>query len=265
MSKKDSKIKKNFWQIFYAILAALVIRSFLYEPFSIPSGSMYPNLKVGDYLFVSKTSYGPRVPITPLSFPLVHHTLPIIGGKSYLEWLKIPYHRMSGWKNANEQSPIGVERNDCVVFNWPAEREGRPIDKKENYVKRCVGIPGDTIEINNSYLFVNNKPQDSVFGMKKQWSYRVEMKRNTSLNQKILYEKYDITEVRRYGKDWILNLTDVSLKEISKIKNIKKITKLISEGENDYRIMFPQDRRYKWTSDNFGPLLIPEKGKYING
>ena len=73
---------------------------------------------VGDYLFVSKTSYGPRVPITPLSFPLVHHTLPVIGGKSYLEWLQIPYHRMSGWKVANTQSPIGGIENDCVVFNW---------------------------------------------------------------------------------------------------------------------------------------------------
>jgi len=255
--KKKHKSEFKSWidAILFAVIAATLLRTFLIEAYTIPTPSMEKSMLVGDFLFVSKVAYGPRVPMTPLAVPLVHHTIPIFGSKSYSESLKIPYHRMKGFGD--------VKRNDCVVFNWPAEKLGRPIDKKENYVKRCVGIPGDTIEINNSFLFVNNKPQDSVFGMKKQWSYRVEMKRNTSLNQKILYEKYDITEVRRYGKDWILNLTDVSLNEISKIKNIKKITKLISENENDYRIMFPQDRRYKWNSDNFGPIVIPEKGKYI--
>ena len=106
----------------FAVIAATILRTFFIEAYTIPTPSMEKSLMVGDYLFVSKTSFGPRVPITPLSFPLVHHTLPVVGGKSYLEWIQIPYHRMSGWKVANTQSPIGVERNDCVVFNWPAER-----------------------------------------------------------------------------------------------------------------------------------------------
>ena len=92
---------------------------------------------VGDYLFVSKTSYGPRVPITPLSFPLVHHTLPVIGGKSYLEWIKIPYHRMSGWK-AKHNLRLAWKETTVWFLITKLEREGRPIDKKENYVKRCV-------------------------------------------------------------------------------------------------------------------------------
>ena len=117
--KESSKEKRSSWSdaIIFAVIAATLIRTFFIEAYTIPTPSMEKSLMVGDYLFVSKTSYGPRVPITPLSFPLVHHTLPITGGKSYLEWLKIPYHRMSGLKDANEQSPIGVERNDCVVFN----------------------------------------------------------------------------------------------------------------------------------------------------
>ena len=255
--KKQKKSEFKSWidAILFAVIAATLLRTFLIEAYTIPTPSMEKSMLVGDFLFVSKVAYGPRVPMTPLAVPLVHHTIPILGLKSYSEALKIPYHRMKGLGE--------VKRNDCVVFNWPAEELGRPIDKKENYVKRCVGIPGDTIKINNSFLYVNNKPQDSVFGMKKQWSYRVEMKGNASLNKKILYEKYDITEVRRYGKDWILNLTDFNLNEISKFKNIKKITKLISESENDHRIMFPQDKKYKWNSDNFGPLVIPKKGEYI--
>ena len=83
------------------VIAATILRTFFIETYTIPTPSMEKSLMVGDYLFVSKTSYGPRVPITPLSFPLVHHTLPVIGGKSYLEWLQIPYHRMSGWKVVN--------------------------------------------------------------------------------------------------------------------------------------------------------------------
>ena len=97
---------------------------------------MEKSLLIGDFLFVSKVSYGPRVPITPLGFPLVHHTMPVLGGKSYSESIKLPYHRMKGFNDANENSSIGVERNDCVVFNWPAETLGRPIDKKDNYIKR---------------------------------------------------------------------------------------------------------------------------------
>jgi signal peptidase I len=144
----------------FAVIAATILRTFFIEAYTIPTPSMEKSLMVGDYLFVDKTAYGPRVPMTPLSFPLVHHTLPLIGGQSYLEWLKFDYHRMSGWRKGNENSPIGVERNDCVVFNWPAERLGRPIDKKENYVKRCVALPGDELKIEGGILFINGKEEE---------------------------------------------------------------------------------------------------------
>ena len=168
ISKKKSSLRSWADAILFAIIAATLLRTFTIEAYTIPTPSMEKSLLVGDYLFVSKLSYGPRVPITPLTFPLVHHTLPIIGGKSYLEWIKTPYHRMSGLRNGNEQSDIGVERNDCVVFNWPAEREGRPIDKKENYIKRCVALPGDSLEISNGRLFINGEAEEEYEWMKTQ-------------------------------------------------------------------------------------------------
>ena len=144
--KKKGELRSWFDAIGFAVIAATILRTFLIEAYTIPTSSMEKSMLVGDFLFVSKVAYGPRVPITPIAFPLVHHTMPIVGGKSYSESVKLPYHRMKGLGD--------IERNDCVVFNWPAEKIGRPVDKKENYVKRCVGIPGDVLELKNTQLFV---------------------------------------------------------------------------------------------------------------
>ena len=222
--KKEEKKPKSTLRswgdaILFAVIAATLLRTFLIEAYTIPTPSMEKSLMVGDYLFVSKTAYGPRVPMTPLAFPLVHHTLPIIGGKSYTEWLKLPYYRMSGWADANEQSPIGVERNDCVVFNWPAEREGRPIDKKENYVKRCVALPGDKIKIEDGILFINGEKETKYDWMKQQRRYFVKIKpkvitkyfRTEKEVWDDFYNKYDI-----YRND-IQGIHDI---EFDSIKNI---------------------------------------------
>ena len=183
--KKQSEFRSWFDAIFFAVIAATLLRTFLIEAYTIPTSSMEKSMLVGDFLFVSKTAYGPRVPMTPLAVPLVHHTIPFLGTKSYSEIIKLPYHRMKGLGT--------IERNDCVVFNWPDEKLGRPIDKKENYVKRCVGIPGDKIEIIEGQLIVNDSLQEEFEGMKKQWNYRV-ITKGTGLNPNILYEKYDITD-----------------------------------------------------------------------
>src|ERR1051325_5343655 len=135
--------------IIFAVIAATIIRTFFIEAYTIPTPSMEKSLLVGDFLFVSKVSYGARIPETPLAFPFAHHTMPLIGGKSYLEWIKIGYHRLPGFGH--------IKNNDVVVFNWPAENEGRPVDKKENYIKRCIGIPGDTIQLIDKDVFINGK------------------------------------------------------------------------------------------------------------
>jgi signal peptidase I len=178
--KKKSVIREWVDAAVFAIIAATIIRTFFLEAYTIPSESMEGSMLVNDYLFVSKMSYGPRIPMTPLAIPLVHNTMPITGGKSYTEAIKWDYHRLPGFGN--------VERNDVVVFNFPAgdtvaleiqqEKDyyslvraygretinnqftilSRPVDKKENFIKRCIGVPGDKIEIRDGIVFVNDKP-----------------------------------------------------------------------------------------------------------
>ncbi len=176
------------WCDYFAVVAATIIRTFLFEAYTIPTSSMEKSLLVGDFLFVSKIAYGPKIPNTPIAFPFVHHTLPWSQtAKSYVEWIKLPYYRFAGLGD--------VERNDAVVFNYPAgdtisdrfqsnvsyyslireygrERVwtdqrnfgniiSRPVDKRENYIKRGVGMPGDTILIKNAELFVNGNPANT--------------------------------------------------------------------------------------------------------
>lgn len=173
--------------ILFAVIAVTLIRTFIFGMYVIPTSSMEKTLLVGDYLYVSKVAYGPAMPNTPLSFPLVHHTMPLSQTKkSFVEWISWPYHRLKGLGH--------IQHNDAVVFNFPdgdtvlldnptadyydflreyqrrygdslgrvrllAEHEiiTRPVDKRENYIKRAVGLPGDTLQVIHSDLFVNGK------------------------------------------------------------------------------------------------------------
>jgi signal peptidase I len=260
--KKEKKSKKGELRnwieaILFAVVAATILRTFLIEAYTIPTSSMEKSMLIGDFLFVSKTSYGPRVPITPIAFPLVHHTLPFSKNKkSYSEAIKLPYHRMKGFGE--------VKRNDCVVFNWPAEKLGRPVDKKENYVKRCVGVPGDKIEIINGALKVNDQPQEEPIGMKKQFIYKVKTT-NTGLNPKILYDKFDITEGRRGGNpnEYNLFLTDNSSEGIKKFNNVISVEKNIDTNKRNLEYIFPNNKLTDWNIDNFGPIVIPKNGSSV--
>src|ERR1700761_2744814 len=206
----------------FAIVAATLIRTFVFEAYVIPSGSMEKSLLVNDYLFVSKFTYGPRIPTTPLSFPFVHNTLPLGERKSYLEWIKLPYIR---W------FPTPVKRGDCVVFNLPvgdtvintpdfgsqttyyqAMRDIgngnidsarqvilndpdkypivlRPIDKEENYIKRCIGIPGDSLQIKDQVVYIDGKPQP--FPPESETWYIVKTK-GQSIDEDAFKEEYSV-------------------------------------------------------------------------
>jgi signal peptidase I len=169
---------------------------------------------------------------------------------------KLPYHRMKGFGT--------IERNDCVVFNYPAEDIGRPVDKKENYVKRCVGVPGDVLELKNANLIVNGAPQEEFYGMKKQWHYNVKTQ-GTGLNPSILYKKYDITE-GGYGRnrsEYNLTLTNNSRDALQTFPNVTEVKRTVEKEGIYAEYIFPHDENYKWNVDNFGPLTIPAAGSTI--
>ena len=275
--------------IIFAVIAATVIRTFFIEAYTIPSSSMEKTLLIGDFLFVSKVTYGPRVPMTPLSFPFAHHTLPLTQNtKSYLEWISLPYYRFPGIRS--------IKNNDVVVFNYPdgdtlstkfqsnasyyalikeygRERVwhdknnfgdiiARPVDKRENFVKRCVAIPGDTLEIIDRVVYINGKPAPNPGIL--QFKYHVTTN-GTRINPKII-EKLDITdEIYTFNLgEYIMTLTENSVKELKKLPNVLEVTPIIDrKGEADPRI-FPFDiANFKWNVDNYGPLWIPKAGTTI--
>ena len=145
--------------LIFAITAATLVHNYFIQPYIIPTGSLEKTLLIGDFLFVSKFHYGARAPMTAVAFPMVHDTLPIVKTKSYLNFPQLPYFRLPGFQK--------VERNEIVVFSWPADtvrqffvkEKGvrKPIDKKSNYVKRCVGIPGDTLSIVDGFVHINGE------------------------------------------------------------------------------------------------------------
>ena len=217
--KTDKPVKKGamrewFDAIVFAVIAATLIRMFVIEAFTIPTPSMEKSLLVGDFLFVSKINYGPRIPNTPLSFPFAHHTLPLTKEtKSYLEWIQLPYFRIPGFSK--------IKNNDVVVFNYPME-DFRPVDKRENYIKRCVGIPGDKLEVIDKKLHINGEIAEVPEGMQQAYHVKTD---GTRLNRKVL-EKLDITEgglVSNEG-DYRLSLTNKNAGAIKdRFPNIKMV------------------------------------------
>src|SRR5690554_2577450 len=210
---KKSKPREWADAISFAVIAATLIRAIYIEAFTIPTSSMEKSLMVGDFLFVSKLSYGSRIPNTPIFFPFAHHTMPLTENvKSYSELIKLPYTRLPKLQD--------VKRNEAVVFNFPAgdtvvvEHQNqtyyqmvrdlgrknvwrrfkvidRPVDKRENYIKRCVALPGDKIVIKEATLYVNDKVAYRPEGI--QYSYLVKLKGGLS-NEELINR--DITEIR---------------------------------------------------------------------
>ncbi len=287
--RKKSFVREWTDAIIFAVVAATIIRTFLLEAYTIPTSSMEKSLLVGDYLFVSKITYGPKAPNTPLSFPFVHHTLPGTESvKSYVEWIKFPYYRFPGFKS--------VSHNDAVVFNYPAgdtvstrfqsnvsyytlvDEYGRkrvwtdkrnfgdivvrPVDKRENYVKRCIGLPGDTLSIVERQVYLNSFRAENPENL--QYQYMVTTN-GSSINSKVL-DKLDITETFRGNMpgQFIFVLTEEAKKELKKLPIVKSIEVFNDEPGLWKPEIFPYDAEYKWNRDNFGPLYIPAKDVPIN-
>jgi signal peptidase I len=251
--KKKSATREWVDALVFAVIAATIIRGLFIEAFTIPTPSMERSLLVGDFLFVSKVNYGARTPVTPLSFPFAHHTLPIVGTKSYLEWIKLPYYRLPGLGE--------VERNDVVVFNYPME-DFRPIDKQENYIKRCVGIAGDTLEVRDARVYINGvaeeMPKDA------QGSYMVKTD-GSAFNTKTLESLY-ITEYGQYAEEgnFIFTLTKDQKDKLAKFSNVQNVQEAIRTRGQYLDYVFPHDPKLSWNEDNFGPVIIPAKGMKLS-
>ncbi len=233
--------------IIFAVVAATLIRTFFIEAYTIPTPSMERSLLVGDFLFVSKVNYGPRIPMTPVAFPFAHHTMPLIGTKAYWDGWELPYYRLPGLST--------VKKGDVVVFNYPMEADSpffRPVDKRENYIKRCQGAPGDTLSVEEAQVYINGKAAPNPPG--EQIDYNLQTN-GTELNPKVL-EDLNISYYE--GQNPIM--TTESANTLKSYSNIKSVTPRIQpKGMADPQV-FPGDANHRWNADNYGPVIIPKKG-----
>lgn len=237
--------------IIFAVVAATLIRSFLIEAYMIPTGSMERSLLVGDFLFVSKVNYGARIPMTPVAFPFAHHTMPVTGGKAYWEGIKLGYKRLPGFQE--------IKRNDVVVFNYPVEADepwNRPVDKRENYIKRAVGIPGDTLSVADAQVYVNGQRGENP--PREQLLYDV-VTDGTDINpQRILDLRI---EAERTGlNSYKMYLTNELAEQIKGWANVQQVKPWIRPSDYTEPDMFPGSEAHQGNQDNFGPLIVPKKG-----
>lgn len=243
--KKGRKYGEWFDAIMFAVLAATFIRSLFIEAYQIPTPSMEKSLLVGDFLFVSKVNYGARLPMTPLTVPFAHQTLPIIEMKAYSDALSLPYFRLPGFQS--------IKNGDVVVFNYPFELEN-PVDKKTNYIKRCVGISGDELRVINGRVIINGKPMEDP--PNREYSYKVTTEDGTGFNKKLL-DKLDITDKDPYsGMYWMTDKTRDALRKESNVKSIDTLLEPAQLAGQTY----PHWQGLSWSRDNYGPIYIPKKG-----
>ena len=312
-NKAFRKVMEWIDAIVFALVAVYFINIFLFQNYQIPTSSLEKSLLVGDYLFVSKVSYGPRVPNTPLSFPLAQHTLPIINTKSYLDWPQWGYKRLKGFGE--------VERYNIVVFNFPAgdtvalkiqnpdfytlafynggsevirrnpdiygKVVYRPVDRRENYVKRCVGMPGDTLQIINNIVYIDGKPLPNP--KKMQLNYYVQTNGTRFGEQN--WEALGISKDDR-GEENGMNIVNVegqqmtlleyigfqpnadgsfnpvyhmplTAEALNKVKAMPIVTKVIPEPGFMGGLTYPLGYNDAWTRSDYGPIWIPKKGATI--
>ncbi|MDX2196273.1 MAG: signal peptidase I [Cytophagales bacterium] len=241
---------KEWWDsILFAVVAATLIRWAFLEAYTIPTPSMEKSLLVGDFLFVSKVHYGPRTPITPLQVPLTHQTIWGTQIPSYLTWIKLPSWRVPGLQK--------IKNNDVVVFNWPAD-EGYPVDLKTNYIKRCVAIAGDTLQIKDMQVYINGSPLENP----PQKQYKYFLATGEFLNDRF-FRKLDISDYVQVQGGYIVWTKPENIENIKQYQFIQQVILGSNpKGEGDARV-FPNSSKFDWNEDHFGPLVIPKQGMTV--
>ena len=308
-------IKNNFLRtvmswvdaILYALILVYFIFAYIGQNYQIPSSSLEKSLLVGDYLWVNKMAYGPRVPTTPLHFPLTQNTLPILNCKSYLDNPQIEYKRLKGWRK--------VERNDIVVFNFPAGdtvalnmqnpdyyslvamhgREFvnnnrkvfgdiiyRPVDRRENYVKRCIGLPGETLSIANDVVYINGEALKAPKNV--QYNYFIQTNgaligddvwENTgvSVDDRHYFDSRDINplvvpqlglKVNIDGSVNPIYQAPLTNEMVAKLSALPLVDGIVRVPVQEMLNVFPIEKQYGWNRANMGPFVIPAKGQTIS-
>ena len=298
--------------IIFAVILATFVHTYLIQPYIVPTGSLEKSILIGDFLFVSKFHYGARAPQTAVSFPMVHDTIVGTGIRSYLNKPQIPYFRLPGFQN--------IKRNEIVTFSWPADtvrkffvREKgvkKPIDKKSNYVKRCVALPSDTLEIINGLIHINGKKSIMPYRAKPIYTYSAYNSKGVSASSLIklgvsdIQRKFKIQDINQYKfeqiRPYLLNVIDnspenfivitkskgipydirlnsrISMTEIkdtktdlfltnkeanliSKSNVLDSLKRTFNEIKSYNTSYFPNDIRFNWNEDNFGPIIIPKR------
>lgn len=265
-AKPKTKVREWWDAILFAVVAATLIRWLIMEAYTIPTPSMENSLLVGDFLFVSKFHYGTRTPKTPLQIPLTHQKIWFTEIPSYLEWIQLPQYRLPGISH--------VKRNDVVVFNVPGMYENNwglpqpewkkyPTDLKTNYIKRCVAVAGDVLEIKNREVIVNGEVQPEP--PKMQYQYVVTSK--DKINERNL-EKFDLgsevfqpQRISATAVQYTMQLTKETAEELKKQPYITSVDIIQRRPVEDN--IFPDPSRFKWNGDNYGPITIPKEGMKI--
>jgi signal peptidase I len=281
----NSVFHKEGWRewteaIFFAVFAAAFIRMFIFEMYVIPTSSMEGSLLVGDYLAVGKFNYGLRTPMTVVQVPLLHNQIPIIGSESYLSSPSLPYFRLPAVSQ--------LERNSPFVFNWPIgdsiiltperswninqlREQGiplppnslivRPIDKKDHYIKRCVAIAGDKLEIKNRQIYINDQIGQNPSNM--QFAYHITGSYNTSKLEEWGVHLNDFGEQNM--KSGVFPLNAAQYEKVKSMGGDVKVEFIDGPSNHVSTNIFPHDTvHFKWSVDNFGPLVMPAKGATVN-
>lgn len=263
-AKEASKRKKSHLRewgeaILVAFVGVIILKSFFFEPFAIPSDSMSGTLHAGDYVVVNKLTFGARLPMTPLTIPFTHQS--VFGMKSYSEAWQLPYTRVPGFGD--------IERNDVIVFNFPAEElfplDGQPrhdpIDHRTHFIKRCIGLPGDTLQIRDKTVYINTAeiapPPDAMF------NYVI--KADTARTDSLDFTTLGLVRESRQGKYAFFTITlkpgaADSIKLDPRIISVEP--ELSPPGSFDEQV-FPHEEKLSWNLDNYGPIVVPREGQTI--
>ncbi len=248
---KKSALREWLDAIVFAVVVATMVRWLVVEPFKIPTQSMEGSLLVGDFLFVSKFHYGSRSASTMLQIPLTHQKIWGTEIPSYLPLVQIPFFRLPGFSS--------IKRNDPVVFNFPVELE-HPIDMRTHYIKRCIGIAGDTVSIKGGNVYINSVPFDT--DGKLQSSYQIQT--NMALRDRFFDDHHIRDHFKVMGESsYVIHIDSAKANEFGNLDFITNIKPIHHDKFRAYAGVLPNHESFQWTEDNFGPLYIPKEGDSI--